>query len=41
MNGSFTEFGPSHCGPGLVIWLLLMLGIVAMYFAGTLCQRRY
>lgn len=41
MNGSFTGFGPSHWGLGLVIWLLLIVGIVAMCFGGLLCQRRY
>lgn len=33
MNGGFPGFGPGHWGLGLVIWVLLIVGIVAIYFA--------
>ncbi len=33
MNGSFLGFGPGHWGLGLVIWLLIIVGFIALYFA--------
>lgn len=33
MNGSFLGFGPVHWGLGIFIWLLIIVGFIAMYFA--------